>query len=81
MDPTPEQLLGLPVVERGGRQLGVVVDVGLATWRQPKFLLVRPPGNAPSARFLRVEYGQVEEVGLDGVLVAPPGALPRGLPA
>ena len=81
MDPTPEQLLGMPVLERGGRQIGVVEDVGLATWRQPKFLLVRPLPIAagPLPSLVRVDFGQVEAVGEEGVRVAVP--LNRAPPA
>jgi hypothetical protein len=74
VDPTPEQLLGLPVLEPGGRPLGVVVDVGLSNWRQPKFLLVQP---AARASLVRVEFGAIKEVRLGEVLLE--GALP--LPA
>lgn len=75
MDWTPEQLLGLAVVGPGGHPVGTVVDVGLATWRQPKFLLVEP-ARAPK-RLVRLDFREVE-VGEREVRIARPNA---GLPA
>lgn len=74
-DPTPEQLLGLPVLAPGGGRLGVIVDVGLAAWNQPKFLLVQPS----QGRLVRVDIGQVREVGQDAVRLAVP-VNPQRLP-
>lgn len=75
MEPTPEQLLGMPVVAPGGRAVGTVVDVGLVTWRQPKFLLVKLP---QAARIVRIEFGEVAEVGPRVVRLTrvPPDASP-----
>lgn len=76
-DPTPEQLLGLCVLTPGGEAIGTVVDVGVSTWRQPKFLLVRKAEGEHA--LLRVDFGQVQDVGEQAIrLLAVPAvsALP-----
>lgn len=67
MQPTPAQLLGLPVVDPGGAPLGVIEDVGLTTWDQPKFLLVRFHGQG--ARLVRVDFRAVAEVRAEEVML------------
>jgi hypothetical protein len=77
LEPTPEELLGLPVRSASGARIGTVVDVGLFGWREPKFLLVEPE---PGAKLLRVEFGEVRDLDAQGItLVAP--ADPARLPA
>lgn len=73
MQPTPEQLVGMPVLDPNGSRVGTVVDVGLSNWRQPKFLLVKQESGAA---LLRVELLQVEDVGEDVIRLAAPGKLP-----
>lgn len=70
MQPTPEQLVGLPVLGAGGDALGTVEDVGLAAWNQPKFLLVRLRGDG--TRLVRVDFREVAGVDV-AVRLAPPG--------
>jgi len=60
-----EQLLGRKVVDAGGLDVGVVLDVGIGEQRAPKFLLV----GKPSARYQRVEMRDVAEVKPDLVLL------------
>lgn len=72
MEPTPEQLLGLPVLDPAGAPVGVVEDVGVAAWNQPKFLLVRLARDG--SRLVRVDFGQVAQLSGAVRLAAPPGA-------
>lgn len=65
MQPTPAQLIGLPVLDPGGAPLGVVEDVGLAAWDQPKFLLVR--FRLDQQHLVRVELRDVAELGAAAV--------------
>jgi sporulation protein YlmC with PRC-barrel domain len=73
MDPTPEELLGKEVLAPTGEPVGTVVDVGLVTWRQPKFLLVR---SQDPARLMRIDIRQVEDVAAPSIrLLIPPSTL------
>ena len=79
MEPSPEALLGLPVLTPQGVRVGTVVDVGVYNRHQPKFLLVRPAEPSGSVSLVRVE---IRDVGVEpeAVRLAAP-LLPGSLPA